>query len=59
MIPPSSGARGLDINPQFPLLQESEVESISATTLGPQGCLPGFLLGPEGLVEPNGLGTLQ
>ena len=57
-VPPSSGTRGLGIDLRFPLLQESKVESTSATTLGSQGCLPGFPLGLEGLVQPKGLGTL-
>ena len=58
-VPTSSGARGLVIDPRFPLLQESKVESTSATILRLQGCLPGFSLGLNGLVQPKRLGTLR
>ena len=59
MIPPSSGARGLGIDPWFPPLQESNVKSTCATTWGPQGFLLSFSLGPEGSVYPKGLETLR
>ena len=58
-VPLSFEARGLGIDPRFPILQELKVESTSTTTLGSHECLLGFPLGLEGLVQPKGSGTLR
>ena len=58
MVPPSFGVKGFGVNLRFPFIYESNIESTSVIAFEPPGCLPGFPLSPEGLVQPKELETL-